>query len=390
MSELNELEGRINAVKGELKAYAANLFQCVSQVDESFRNDPNEVAFRRLTQEFFDAFSRFQRSDQYNPNKEQFRIDTLKVVTSAKKLFDTLYNSTEQLPDDAKACLKQLGQLPSNLQESVEKLFSLYGYKDMASILGIDKINNTIKTIGNRVAHLDEPYEKKLNELSSLVESTSTSIEATKSEAEAKLDEIQGMVVSAEIASNEVGTDLIAKHFEESAKNEKDAADFFRKFCIGAMIAAVITVLLIFFVFPPPESDWLSVVSRALLCGAVSILAAYCSRESTKHRVQHYDFLHAAISLRTLNPYIAPLLTEDKHKFILETGKKIFEPRNHIGIGADSFPLNLQEIVIEVIKKLEFPKSASAEATPSGAQRGNGAVQQEETTANTAGRQPIQ
>ncbi|MDO8342482.1 MAG: hypothetical protein Q7T48_04725 [Cellvibrio sp.] len=162
---------------------------------------------------------------------------------------------------------------------------------------------------------------------------------------------------------NEVNTLLgvitaksVAGSYSESARKERVTAEWLRILSLACMGAIVILVSYSLWQSTTQTLNWDSFALRAAVAFVLSIPAAYLARESAKHREQHYSHLQTALDLAAINPYLASLPDEQQHKIKAEIASRIFAARDFARMGADSYPLNTHELIMELIKKIEVRK----------------------------------
>ena len=102
------------------------------------------------------------------------------------------------------------------------------------------------------------------------------------------------------------------------------------------------------------EFDWKASVFRMILAVLLSVPSAYLARESAKHRELHNKHLQTSLELRAINPYLASLPVDEQHRIKAEVAGRIFGSKELDIRGVDSYPLNMQEIIMEIIKKIEI------------------------------------
>lgn len=194
--------------------------------------------------------------------------------------------------------------------------------------------------------------EQQLNNLKRIAQNETEKIlshhEETRQHLEDKRKEVDGLVES-------TATQIIARDYHNSAANEKNSADKFRLAAIAFMLLIVIIVAESTLSTLSSEFDWRQTLTRFTLVFLLSIPTAYFARESAKHREQQYHFHQTSLDTRAISPFISSLPNEEQHKIKAAVAAKLFAGRDLSKFGTDSFPLNTQDILIELIKKLEIP-----------------------------------
>lgn len=176
-------------------------------------------------------------------------------------------------------------------------------------------------------------------------------------------EKYQTTIEKLNINENEVNTLLgvitaksVAGSYSESARKERVTAEWLRILSLACMGAIVILVSYSLWQSTTQSLNWDSFALRAAVAFVLSIPAAYLARESAKHREQHYSHLQTALDLAAINPYLASLPDEQQHKIKAEIASRIFAARDFARMGADSYPLNTHELIMELIKKIEVRK----------------------------------
>ncbi|MFX4093044.1 hypothetical protein ACJBY1_10490, partial [Streptococcus suis] len=59
--------------------------------------------------------------------------------------------------------------------------------------------------------------------------------------------------------------------------------------------------------------------------------------------------------------YIASLPIDEQHKIKIEVASRLFAARDYSKVGTDPYPVNVHEIVMELIKKLELNKQSRSD-----------------------------
>lgn len=200
--------------------------------------------------------------------------------------------------------------------------------------------------------------EKKIQELNGLaasqIESITRAYEAGQKDIQDKRQEID------KILGHAAGR-TIAGDYEKSAQSEKDAADWLRYASLAVMV--VIAGVLCYSIWESTHTEfqWQNSLFRIALAFLLSAPAAYLARESTKHRIQQYQHLQTSLDLKAINPYIATLPDETQHKIKAEIAAKIFSGRDFAGANTESYPINTQELLMELIKRVEIPNKSNGE-----------------------------
>lgn len=148
--------------------------------------------------------------------------------------------------------------------------------------------------------------------------------------------------------------EAVAGSFEESAKGERQLADIMRWASIGCMAVAILFIAASLWSSLAREFDWQASIFRGLMAFLLTVPSAYLARESAKHRNLHNKHLQTSLELRAINPYLASLPIEEQHRIKSDVAARLFGGGEAGGGGVDSYPINAQEIIMEILKKVDF------------------------------------
>ena len=215
-----------------------------------------------------------------------------------------------------------------------------------------ERIKNSLAESERRLVVMEESLrglDRKIQEaLSKMDEAYRETLDQLKTKKE-EIDSILGHVSGRAVAGD----------FEKSAAAEKAAAEWLR-FASLACMALILGILgYSFWETIQQEFQWQKSLFRVVLAFLLSAPAAYLARESAKHRAQQYLHLQTSLDLKAISPYLASLPEDVQHRIKGEVAAKLFGSRDFSHVGADSYPVNIQELLMELIKKLEFPKATS-------------------------------
>lgn len=185
-----------------------------------------------------------------------------------------------------------------------------------------------------------EALRIKANVIEELYETTLAELEQKKEQ----MDEVLGQTANR----------VMAQDYDHSAADEKKAANWLRLGSLSCMAIIIYIVCYSFYDSTHSGFDWESSIFRTVLVFILSIPAAYLSRESTKHREQQYNYHHTALDLKAITPYIASLPEADQNRIKISIAERIFASRQTNVAQQDSFPLNTQELMMELIKKVNI------------------------------------
>ena len=230
---------------------------------------------------------------------------------------------------------KELDSQLSKHNNDVEKMFLKFAAKMNKVDIAADQNFNELNT--------------KVNTIKDLYEDTLEDLEDKKEQ----MDEVLGQTANR----------VMAQDYDLSAVAEKKAANWLRGGSITCMAIIVSIVCYSFYDSTHSGFDWESSIFRTVLVFILSIPAAYLSRESTKHREQQYNYHHTALDLKAITPYIASLPEADQNRIKISIAERIFASRQTNVAQQESFPLNTQDLLMELVKKMSFSEKANSSAT---------------------------
>lgn len=199
-----------------------------------------------------------------------------------------------------------------------------------------------IESVSALSKSLEADVRNEIKKVSDLYQSSLAELESKK----AQIDEILGHVSGRAIAGD----------FEKSASDEKSMANWLRYASLTCMALIVFVVGYSFWETTSPDFSWQKSTFRIVLAFMLSVPAAYLARESAKHREQQYSHQQTSLDLKAIAPYIASLPEDEQHKIKIEIAGRLFASRDFSKVGADPYPVNAHEIMMEIIKKLDFKK----------------------------------
>ena len=205
-----------------------------------------------------------------------------------------------------------------------------------------NEFQNKISSLESSVTNIEQLYNDKVKSINDIYNNGMKDI--------AQKEKQIGKLLST--ASNRV----MADDFDTSAAEEKKAANWLRYGSLACMAIIVGIVCYSFYDSTHSGFDWESSIFRTVLVFILSIPAAYLSRESAKHREQQYNYHHTALDLKAITPYIASLPEADQNRIKISIAERIFASRQTNVAKQESFPLNTQELMMELIKKVDFKK----------------------------------
>lgn len=233
------------------------------------------------------------------------------------------------------------------------------------SLASYQSVKNNMKKLVNDHLEHDKRIKKLLTESESNANNLNIRIEKIERDVKVEIEKITSLYKEslAEIEAKKQQIDDILGHvsgravagdFETSSAEEKKMANWLRYSSLACMAVIVGVVGYSFWETTTAEFQWQNSVFRIVLAIILSVPAAYLARESAKHREQQYNHLQTSLDLKAISPYIASLPIDEQHKIKIEVASRLFAARDYSKVGADPYPVNVHEIVMELIKKLEL------------------------------------
>ncbi|MFK0035944.1 hypothetical protein [Pseudomonas monteilii] len=155
------------------------------------------------------------------------------------------------------------------------------------------------------------------------------------------------------------GKDVVAGDYTESAAAEKRMADNLRNASLFCMAIIALALGYSFWETTTIDFDWKRSLFRIGFAFMLSVPAAYLARESAKHRQQQYEHLQTSLDLKAISPFVASLPEDEQHKIKILIASKVFAGRDFSKVGADPYPINTHELIMEIIKKLDVSSKAN-------------------------------
>ena len=234
-----------------------------------------------------------------------------------------------------------LTALPQSVLKRIEDFMVEQEKQDARVKKSLTENERRIAGLADEFSKLEVRAQKVLSDLGEIHDSALVEINAKKDQIDEMLGHATGRVVAGD--------------YEANATLEKRIADILRwasLTCMGVVIAMLGYTLL---ETSNKEFQWERSLYRVALVFLLSAPAAYLARESAKHRSQQYQHLQTSLALKAITPYLASLPDEVQHQIKAEVAAKLFAGRD-TSASSDSFPINANELLLELVKKLELPK----------------------------------
>lgn len=333
-----------------------------------------DIAVSKKIRDGFKSF--YMHLEAYSASTDNEDIE--KIAGSAKIVAvygQTIGQSIAQFTE-ADSQMKALGSVLLDKASSFRKLIEnspleiqpmeLTNSKDSnLSFASYQSVKNNMKKLANDHLEHDKRIKKLLTESESNANNLNVRIETIERDVKNEIDKITSLYKESldEIETKKQQIDDILGHvsgravagdFETSSAEEKKMANWLRYSSLVCMAFIVGVVGYSFWETTTTEFQWQNSVFRIVLAIMLSVPAAYLARESAKHREQQYNHLQTSLDLKAISPYIASLPIDEQHKIKIEIASRLFAARDYSKVGADPYPLNVHEIAMELIKKLEL------------------------------------
>ena len=232
----------------------------------------------------------------------------------------------------------------------------------------IEILNNQLASTQNEGKQLRRELKNSQNDaneiqkqIESLKENISLEFRNAVAESEEILIRLQDKQRQVEDLVELTTGSTMARSYAKTAEDERTLANSMRNGSVFLMLAAVLIIGYSLFETVGPNFDWKTGVFRLLFSLALSVPAAYLARESTKHRIQQYKNLKIALELQAITPYLVSLPPEDQHKLKIDVAGKIFGTGDPVSNNIDSYPLNINELFLALISKIEVSKEKKSD-----------------------------
>ncbi len=243
------------------------------------------------------------------------------------------------LGSDALSAILTPSYIPTNTKKALKEDLEIHDER-MKKLLNENELRVT--AFESKVNSLEEKVRENLERAASLYENGLSEISGRRNEIEQILGHVSGRA--------------IAGDYENSAIAEKRIANYLRYGSILCMALITIAVGYSFWESTQRDFQWEISLVRFTLIFLLSVPAAYLARESAKHRSQQYAHLQTSLDLKAISPFLASLPEEEQHKLKIAIASKIFSGRSSADLDKDSYPLNSQEIIMELLKKIDITK----------------------------------
>ena len=359
LGNINDIEQEFTQLENNFEALNNDVSDAINRMDDSFLNE-FEVRSLRLENSLIEPELSFIKIANHIHNLE-----------NSFEMFIGSYLEIYELSSHAKA-------LARLISKEINTLISVFNVSEKFDSLSFSKaqkqlITASMNIISKQLKVKLSEYQKETDKLLKSHKSSMNSLEAaaeqefkelnlkTESIREAfdsTLKDLNAKSVQMDELLEQSANRTMAQDYDSSASNERKAADRLRYGSIGCMIIIIGIVCYSFYDSTHSGFDWESSIFRTVLVFILSIPAAYLSRESTKHREQQYNYHHTALDLKAITPYIASLPEADQNRIKISIAERIFASRQTNVAKQESFPLNTQDLMMELIKKVDLSRKS--------------------------------
>jgi len=299
------------------------------------------------------------------------------IITLKSRADDMMVKAKDdQIPSQSFNALQSLATIISKKNAD---LASRYSFKPNQTTSteekSVNKISASIEILRGQIAALQNENNQSRNAIQKTkkqAENTDIQLSSYSQRLNEALEDISGKANSilSELTDKQkevndlvglISGDAVSGSYTTSATIEKKTADSMRNGSV--MLMLLITLLLAFTLFDSgkPHFDIETAIFRFVLSLALSVPVAYLARESSKHRAQQYLHQRTALDLQAVTPYIASLPEDEQHRLKADIANRIFGKTEQGQNNMDSYPINLQELLMAAISKIEPSKSSSKE-----------------------------
>ncbi len=215
----------------------------------------------------------------------------------------------------------------------------------------LNEIKKATSESEGKLANINSRYADLRETATSMQEKFQLSIKESLDAAEEIISKLRKKEDEVNIISGIVSGASIGGKYEYSAQIERRAANWARLASLTLMGIIAIIIGNSLLKIGDANFKWESAILRLIFSAALSIPAAYLSRESTRHRNKQYEFQQMSLELQAITPYIASLPQEEQHKLKAEMANRFFGSKGQLN-SSDSYPVNTQELIMKIIEKL--------------------------------------
>jgi hypothetical protein len=345
------------------------------------------ISFKDGAKNYKSNLNSFSKALEGGDSPEKI-LSFAKTVAVYVQVMSNGLNKSSTISSDEKSLVKEIQSLSVSVRNSIEhrsEVFDAAGSeedyvlsessrsaynssKEKELLRNIDIIKEDHEKHDQRHQKLLAENFKKIQDLEGKSESLQSSVkeqvEKAKELYESALKELTAKREEVNKLLGVISGSAISGSFEQSANDEKGMADWLRYASLVCMALIVIVIGYSFWETTTDDFKWENSVFRIVLAFLLSVPSAYLARESAKHREQQYNHLQTSLDLKSIDPYVASLPIEQQHKIKADVAGRIFAAKDFSRVGSDPYPLNTHEIVMEMLKKIDFKQKTDGTKKP--------------------------
>lgn len=207
------------------------------------------------------------------------------------------------------------------------------------------------RTTDDRLEKISKDIKTKIDDLLASYANTERQLSEKLYKADQTISHLKEKEEEVETLVGIVSGKSLAGSYSESARAELILANSMRNGSVFLMLTISMIVGYSLLETASPHFDWQTAVFRLVFSIALSVPAAYLSRESTKHRVKQYEFQKISLDLQSISPYLASLPLDEQHKLKSDMAGKIFSPAA-ASPQQESYPIDIQALLHKIIDKI--------------------------------------
>jgi hypothetical protein len=291
----------------------------------------------------------------------------------------------EKIASDAKALYEDFDVSPLSRQKfevSTEPSSQPKSHSDFeAQMEHSAEIEKQLQQKDKQIQNLQSQIERSRQSLEALNQKLNGTITQAQQEAKQQLNqkvkEADAQLKSLDVISKNavdlenqskklfrfVSQDCITGNLHNVAGKEEKLAKYFRNMAIG-MIGGVIMgdgyLLYQSYASNLFVLNWAEMIRLALFFIPCGILATYLARESTKHRKKYDKYIKTYIDLKAIHPFINSLPEAEQQQIKTNFANRVFAPADSTDSTEPSTPIDLQKILLALIKKIDTKSNKSA------------------------------
>lgn len=307
-------------------------------IAQNIKKDSNfDSSIKKLGDELSKKSQLFRTWTENRPElRKIFEGETIELARLGDFIVPRTPKEVEEAQKEALSEVEKKLLATTNELESIKKRYKkeqkelLESYEDKFS--EVRKVLHRYENEAiNKVIDIDTQYKEKIKDIK---------------KKEIEINNILGIVSKRTISGS----------FENSAEDEKGIANILRWIALGGMF--LITGIIGYSFYDSIISfSWEESIFRMILVIFLSIPTTYLARESSKHRQQQYKHLQMSLELNATTPYWNSLPKEEQDKLKIELSKKMFAKDDDMKNENDSYPLNIQELMLKIIDKVPSIKN---------------------------------